>query len=87
MIDERVKLGVTGRDKITGFQGIVVTQLICLFGCSQWGLAGTTYDPKEQKRAPTEYFDEGRVEYVDAGIHPKEVQAERPGCDFNADRP
>lgn len=84
---QEIRLGVKAKDKITGFEGIIVTQLICLFGCTQWGIAGENYDPKEQKRAPTEYFDEGRVEWTGPGLLPEEVIGNKPGPDFNADGP
>lgn len=82
-----VKLGCQAKDKITGFEGVVVTQLVCLFGCNQWGIAGQIFDHKEGKRSPTEYFDEGRVEWTGAGIAPEEVRAEKPGADRNPDAP
>jgi len=87
MENNRDNLGKKAKDKITGFSGIIVTKLICLFGCNQYGIAGQAYDDKEQKRAPTEYFDEGRVEILGDGITAAEVSVDRPGADFNADAP
>lgn len=84
---QTVKLGVQAKDKITGFEGIVVTQLICLMGCNQWGISGQTYNFKEGTRPPTEYFDEGRVEWIGSGILPEDVRVEKNGADFNADLP
>lgn len=85
-MDTTVALGVKAKDKITGYEGIVVTQLICLFGCSQWGISGTAFS-KEGKRPDTEYFDEGRVEKTGEGITAAEVAGEKPGADFNSDAP
>lgn len=81
-------LGKKGRDKITGFEGIIVSKIFCLFGCAQYGIAGTAYNEKEGKRPPTEYFDEGRVEITGEGIKPEEVKSESgDGPDFNFDIP
>jgi len=80
-------LGKSGRDKITGFEGIIVTQLISLFGCMQYGIAPTVYDKEKSKRGDTEYFDEGRVEILGAGITAAEVKVKKPGADFNYDAP
>lgn len=85
-MDTRVKLGVLAKDKITGWEGIVVTQLICLFGCNQWGIAGNKISEK-MERPPTEYFDEGRVEWTGVGIQPEEVAGDKPGADNNSDGP
>lgn len=85
-MDSRVKLGVKAKDKITGWEGIVVSQLICLFGCNQWGITGQTMD-KEGKRPNTEYFDEGRIEWTGVGITAEEVAGQKPGADYNSDAP
>lgn len=79
--------GKEARDKITGFKGIIVTKLTCLFGCAQYGIAQQRFDDKEQKRGSTEYFDEGRIEIIGEGINPDEVKVETPGADFNGDAP
>ena len=80
-------LGKKAKDKITNFEGIIVGKITYLFGCNQYGLAGQTYDAKENKRAPTEWFDEGRIEIIGEGITAAEVKADKPGADFNADTP
>lgn len=80
-------MGKEGRDKITGFKGIIVTKLTCLFGCAQYGLAQQRYDDKDQKKGSTEYFDEGRIEIIGPGIKPEDVQVKIGGADFNSDAP
>ncbi len=80
-------LGKKAKDKITNFEGIIIGKISYLFGCDQYGIAGQNYDAKEQKRAPTEWFDEGRVEILGDGIAASEVQVEKPGADFNFDTP
>lgn len=81
-------LGKKAKDKITNFEGIIVGKIEYLFGCNQYGIAGQKYDDKEQKRAPTEWFDEGRIEILGEGITAIEVAADSgPGADFNFDTP
>lgn len=86
-MDQTLVLGKKAKDKITGFEGILVSRIIFLFGCEQWGIAGQSFDEKEAKRAPTEYFDDGRIEITGPGIAAEEVTGKIPGPDFNADRP
>lgn len=80
-------LGKLGRDKITKFEGIIIAKIIFLFGCNQYGIAPQTFDKERGTRSNTEYFDEGRIEIVGDGIQAKEVQASKPGSDFNTDLP
>lgn len=80
-------LGKQAKDKITGFEGIVVTKLISLFGCNQYGIASQVFDKEKGKRGETEYFDEGRLEITGIGILPSEVQVEEPGAESNYDAP
>lgn len=79
------KLGKEGRDKVTGFKGIIVAKLTALFGCSQYGLAPPLN--KDGTRADTCYFDEGRIEIIGKGIKPEEVKGEKPGGLINIDAP
>lgn len=72
-----VHLGRQGRDKITGFEGIVTGRAEYLYGCTQYCLA--------PKAAPdgairdSQWFDEGRIQFVGRGVLPAEVQGEKPG--------
>ena len=70
--------GKEGRDKVTGFKGIIVGKLQYMFGCTQYGLAPKV--TKEGKCEETTWFDEGRIEVVGKGVQPEKVQAEKPGC-------
>jgi hypothetical protein len=72
---EKITLGKLAKDKITGFEGIIIGRTEYLFGCDVYGLAGQAYDPKEAKRAPTEWFDDGRLEIIGAGITVEEVKS------------
>lgn len=76
-------LGKRAKDKITGFEGIIVARLFYIFGCGQYGIAP---EAKDGKVNDTAYFDEGRVEVTGDGIDPASVQAENPGG-VNRDAP
>jgi hypothetical protein len=71
-----IKLGQKAKDKVTGFEGIIVTRLECLFGCTQYGIAP---EAKDGKVGDTNYFDEGRIEILGRGILPEEVMGSKPG--------
>lgn len=76
----KYKLGLQGKDKITGMTGILVGRCQHLFGCNTYGIAPQTLN--EGKRPETEWFDEGRIQIVGEGIAAEEVRAEKPGCDY-----
>lgn len=71
-------LGKLGRDKVTGFEGIIVAKGIHLFGCNTYALS-----PKatENKVYSAQWFDEGRIEIIGEGITVEEVKGEKPGCE------
>jgi hypothetical protein len=69
-------LGKQARDKITGFEGIIIGKIHFLFGCDQYGIAPKVTDGKVND---TNWFDEGRVEIIGQGIAPEEVKAEKNG--------
>jgi len=81
----KYELGKEARDKITNIKGIIVGRIEYLFGCHQYGIAGKV--AKGGKRPETEWFDEGRIEIIGRGILVQEVQADKPGADFNRDHP
>lgn len=69
-------LGKQGRDRITGFEGIIISRIKFLFGCDNLGIASKT---KDGAPGPTEYFDKARVEITGPGIEPELVQESKPG--------
>lgn len=77
-------LGKKAKDKITGFEGIIVAKVSYLFGCAQYGVAPTT--TTDGKVNDTHYFDEGRIEIIGDGVKPETVQAKKPGG-VNRDMP
>lgn len=81
---ETITLGKEGKDKITGFKGIITAKVEYLFGCNQYGLAPKVSESGEVKSI--EFFDEGRIEIIGNGIMPEEVQVEKKGG-INRDTP
>jgi len=75
------KLGKKGKDKITGFTGIITAKIFYLYGCAQYGLSPEI--DKDGKKPQMEWFDEGRIEIIGPGVSAQEVQADEPGCEFN----
>ncbi len=73
-----IKLGMKARDKITGFEGIIVGRAQYLTSCSQAVLVPTV-DGKGLARAG-EWFDEARLEIIGEGFTPPEVPSTtKPG--------
>ena len=70
------RMGKRGRDRITGFEGVIVGMAHYLFGCTQLGLAPPVKDGKLEN---THWFDEGRVEIIGTGVTAAAVTAEQPG--------
>jgi len=69
-------LGKLGRDKVTGFEGIIIGKVTYLYGCNQYGLAPKA---KNGKVEDSSWFDEGRIEIVGEGIRPSEVRSDKNG--------
>jgi hypothetical protein len=69
-------LGKKAKDKVTGFEGIIVGKTSYLFGCNSYGI---TPAAAEGKVNDTCWFDEGRIEILGDGILPSAVQAEKNG--------
>jgi hypothetical protein len=75
-----ITLGKEGKDKITGFQGIITGRIQWLYGCDQYCIVPKA---KDGEIKGGEWFDEGRVEVVGNGIVAEEVRVEKPGCDLS----
>jgi len=79
MDEERIaNLGKLGRDKVTGFEGVITATAKHLYGCDTYFL---TPKVKDGKRNSDEagWFDVGRIEIIGEGVHAKDVQSEKPG--------
>lgn len=72
--------GKKGRDKVTGFTGVITARCDYMYGCSQYCL--TPGVDKDGKLKDNGWFDSGRIEVLEEEIIPDDVQAEKPGCEF-----
>ena len=72
-----IELGQKAKDKITGFEGILTGRCEYLYGCDQYLITPSV--DKEGKRQDGEWFDDGRIEVIGAGVKPEDVQVDEPG--------
>lgn len=77
MDKEKLELGRKGKDKITGFEGIVTAHVDYLYGCDQYAL--TPAVGSDVKTLKSQWFDQGRIEITGPGVLPAEVQGPKPG--------
>jgi len=70
------ELGKLGRDKVTGFEGIIVAKVINLFDCNDYALLPKAVDDKVKE---SRLFDESRIEIIGDGLTPGEVKGNKPG--------
>lgn len=78
------KLGQEGRDKITGFKGIITCHVRYITGCDQYGL---TPKAKNGETKSSQWFDEARIEIIGKGIEIEEVTDQRDPGGPNRDAP
>ena len=71
-----IELGKKGRDKITGFEGVITGRAQYLTGCDQYVLAPQA---KDGSLPNSQWFDEGRIEVIGEGITPAAVAGPAPG--------
>jgi hypothetical protein len=69
-------LGKLGRDRVTGFEGIVTAHATHLFGCDALLL---TPKAKDGERKDSQWFDIGRIKIIGEGINAADVKADKPG--------
>ena len=67
-------LGKLGRDKVTGFEGIVTAIGMHLYGCDSYSLVPKLIDGKPGKAKD---FDKGRIEIIGEGIAASDLQIEK----------
>jgi hypothetical protein len=75
-LDKDEVLGKMGRDKVTGFEGVITVVGIHLYGCNTLCLAPKAKDGKVVDSCS---FDEGRIEIIGEGINAADVQSSKPG--------
>lgn len=51
------------KDKVSGFEGVIITRSAHLFGCAQYGLAPQELSGDGSPKK-TEYFDESRIDII-----------------------
>lgn len=71
-----ITLGQKAKDKVTGFEGIIIGRIQYLTGCDQYGMAPPA---KDGKTNDTQWFDEGRLIITGAGVTATDVASEKPG--------
>ena len=81
MKDFKFANGITVKDKLTGFKGIIVGQARYLTGCDQYALQA---EMKDGDIKDSKWFDEGRLETVKGAkkFTEEDVKGEKNGCDI-----
>lgn len=72
------ELGKRAKDKITGFEGVLVARCQFLTGCNRYCIQPT--ELKDGKPIESIYFDEDQIEILSDGIAPKNVSGKKPGA-------
>ena len=85
MKDFKFANGVTVKDKLTGFKGIIVGQARYLTGCDQYAVQPVCKDDDTGEIKKNSWFDEGRLEIVKGAkqFSEQDVRAEENGCDIS----
>ena len=71
------ELGVKAKDKLTGFEGILIGRADHITGCNTYGLKGNL--DKEGNPQEAVWFDEGMIIVTGDGIQPNSVKAVADG--------
>lgn len=79
-LDPIYMLGQKGRDKVTGYEGIITGYCKHLYCCGQYSI--NPGKGSDGKLLEIHWFDEGRIEIIGEGIHAKDVTAKKPGADL-----
>lgn len=72
------ELGKMGKDKITGFAGILMSRVEFLTGCNRYCIQPT--ELKDGKPIDGIYFDEAQIQIVSEGILAKDITGEKKGA-------
>jgi hypothetical protein len=79
----KYEAGLLAKDKITGFKGKIVVRSQTFNSADQYALSPTV--DKDGKPQDAHWFDEGRLEILDEGIKPKEVESRQRGPVYSRD--
>ena len=74
---DKIQLGSTVRDIVTGFKGMVVSEIKYLSGCLQYGVKAKV--GKDGKVSEVEYIDVGQLEVIEPEKKEAETSDEDPG--------
>jgi len=77
-----IVMGMEGKDKVTGFKGIIAARSTYLYGCDQILLTPKCKEDGSYEQG--RWFDEPRIESIGKGISPEEVRTDKPGGDIQA---
>ena len=72
-----IKLGQKVRDKVTGFDGIVVAKINYISGCSQCGINPQV--KSGEKYPDCTYIDNCRLEVIGEGVSMDDLELKEPG--------
>ena len=79
MDEERIaNLGKLGRDKVTGFEGVITAVAKHLYGCDSYNLVAKAVNNKRDDTG-NGWYDVGRIEIIGEGVHAQDVQSDKPG--------
>jgi len=79
MDEERIaNLGKLGRDKVTGFEGVITAVAKQLYGCDTYSLVAKVVNNKRDDTG-NGWYDVGRVEIIGECVNAKDVQSDKPG--------
>lgn len=76
-----MKLGQKAKDKITGFEGVLIGRASYITGCDQYLVQPPLKDDAFREG---KWVDEGRLEITGEAITPEDVAADKNGCDIAA---
>jgi hypothetical protein len=76
-----MRLGQRAKDKITGFEGILIGHADYLTGCAQYLILPSAKDGEYKEG---HWLDEGRIEVLGDAFEPEDVSSEGNGADREA---
>jgi len=79
-----IKLGKKAKDKITGFEGILVARAQYITGCDQYAICPKA---KNGKVFDAQYFDESRIKVTGNGVKIEDVTFKQNPGGPNRDKP
>lgn len=81
----KIELGDLAKDKITGFEGVVIGHAEYLTGCDQYVLQPKCTDSNSGLYPEAQWFDKGRLVLMDKNVvSKKSVKDKEDGCDYQA---